>query len=44
LLAILDQPESVAAKVLISLNVNRQAVERRISEIDVAGTGDDLPG
>jgi ATP-dependent Clp protease ATP-binding subunit ClpA len=43
LLAMFDQPDSVAAKALAALGVDRRAVEQQISQIDVAGTGDDMP-
>jgi ATP-dependent Clp protease ATP-binding subunit ClpA len=43
LLAMFDQPDSVAAKVLTALNVDRHAVEEQISQVELAGTGDDLP-
>jgi ATP-dependent Clp protease ATP-binding subunit ClpA len=43
LLALFDDPSSVAAKVLVSLNIDRATVEQRIVEIGTAGTTDEFP-
>ena len=43
LLALFDDSSSVAAKVLASFDIDRAAVEQRITEIGTAGTTDELP-
>jgi len=43
LLALFDDPTSVAAKVLASFDIDRATVERRIVAIGIAGTSDALP-
>jgi hypothetical protein len=43
LLALLEQEDSVAAKILAAQGVTRAEAERRIADTDVAGTGDDFP-
>jgi ATP-dependent Clp protease ATP-binding subunit ClpC len=42
LLALFDDPSSVASKVLASFGLERDAVADRIREIDIAGTTDEL--
>ena len=43
LLALFDDPSSVAAKVLASFDIDRATVEQRVTEIGTAGTSDELP-
>lgn len=43
LLGILDDPSSLAARVLDALGVDRAAAEHKIDEIGTAGTSDELP-
>ena len=43
LIALFDDPSSVAAKVLASFDIDRVTVEQRITEIGTAGTTDELP-
>ena len=43
LAALLDDPKSLAAKVLESLGVTKEAVAERIGEIGVEGTSDEIP-
>jgi ATP-dependent Clp protease ATP-binding subunit ClpA len=43
LLAMLDEPESMAAKALESLGVTKEAVEAKVTEIGVENTSDALP-
>jgi len=43
LLGLLGEEQSLAAKVLSSLGVTREAVERRLEDFDTAGTSDEFP-
>ncbi|MGH9266108.1 MAG: Clp protease N-terminal domain-containing protein [Acidimicrobiales bacterium] len=43
LLGLLAEENSLAAKVLAQLGVNRQTVEEKLSELDPAGTSDETP-
>jgi ATP-dependent Clp protease ATP-binding subunit ClpA len=43
LVALFEPPDSLAAKVLASLNVDRSVVEERVAQLGVAGTSDELP-
>ncbi len=43
LLGLLGEERSLAAKVLTSLGVTREAVEAKLEEIDAAGTSDEAP-
>jgi len=43
LLGLLGEEQSLAAKVLTSLGVTREAVEAKLEELDAAGTSDEAP-
>ncbi len=43
LLGLLNEERGLAAKVLTSLGVSREAVERKLEELDAAGTSDEAP-
>jgi ATP-dependent Clp protease ATP-binding subunit ClpA len=43
LIGLFEQPDSLAAKVLASLNIDRAAVEQRVAELGVKDTSDELP-